>query len=107
MLLLMFTWFFLSLLVISLVVRLLLLWRQRRHVMAHREEVPAAFSTQVSLKQHQTAADYTRANLTVAAAKQIFGVLLLLAWTLGGGIEAMIWIWAELASPAGKLSLAR
>jgi STE24 endopeptidase len=93
MLLRMFTWLFLSLLAAGLAVQLLLLWRQRRHVIAHRGEVPAAFSQQVTLEQHQNAADYTHANLTIAAAKQIFGALLLLAWTLGGGIEGMIWIW--------------
>lgn len=89
----MFTWLFLSLLAVVLVIQLLLLWRQHRHVAAHRDEVPAAFSEQVTLEQHQTAADYARANLSIAAVKQIFGALLLLAWTLGGGLEAMIWIW--------------
>jgi STE24 endopeptidase len=89
----MFTWLFLTLLAVTLAVRLLLLWRQHRHVTAHREEVPAAFSTQVTLEQHRTAADYTRAALAIAVAKQLFGALLLLAWTLGGGIEAMTGIW--------------
>ncbi|MDX8406359.1 MAG: M48 family metallopeptidase [Mariprofundus sp.] len=66
---------------------LYLSWRQRRAVRNHRHQVPAAFADAISLKAHQKAADYTFSRLGVENISQLIGLLLLLMWTLGGGLD--------------------
>jgi STE24 endopeptidase len=68
--------------------------RQARHVRAHRSEVPAAFAGRMDLADHRRAADYTVARLAVQRWDIALDTLLLLAWTLGGGIT---WLFATLA----------
>jgi STE24 endopeptidase len=68
--------------------------RQARHVRAHRSEVPAAFAGRMDLADHRRAADYTVARLAVQRWDIALDSLLLLAWTLGGGIT---WLYATLA----------
>lgn len=78
---------FLTALLISLSIKLWLLWRQMRHVAAHRATVPAAFADRISLTDHQKAADYTLAKARTAIAP-LFTELGLVLWlTLGGGLE--------------------
>src|SRR5690606_23926259 len=81
-----FTGLFLAFLALGLVLRLWLNWRQVRHVRAHRERVPEAFADAVTLEQHQKAADYTIAKSVLGRWDAALGVVLLLAFTLGGGI---------------------
>lgn len=76
-------------LLLSLAVKLWLATRQMRHVAAHRHQVPAAFAATVTLQAHQRAADYTLAKGRFGLASMAFGSLLLLAWTLLGGLEAL------------------
>ena len=61
--------------------------RQRRHVRAHRGAVPARFTSTISLAAHQKAADYTLAKLGVERWAGLWSVMVLLAWTLGGGLN--------------------
>ncbi|AEG92303.1 M48 family metallopeptidase [Ramlibacter tataouinensis] len=63
--------------------------RQVRHVVRHREAVPAAFAGTVSLASHQKAADYTIAKARVGLLELAFGTAVLLGWTLLGGLDAL------------------
>ncbi len=66
------------------------LWLARRHlahIAAHRAEVPQVFHEKVDLAAHQKAADYTSAKTRLSMLDGSFETLLLLALTLGGGIQ--------------------
>ena len=63
--------------------------RQIRHVARHRGAVPAAFAGKVSLEAHQRAADYTIAKLRFGLLTTAFGAMVLLGWTLLGGLDAL------------------
>lgn len=67
--------------------------RQIRHVLANRAQVPDEFADRISLAEHQKAADYTVARTRFGSINQIIGVVILLVWTLGGGIDALDQIW--------------
>lgn len=84
-----FTIIFISALLFSTVVKLWLAQRQLRHVLAHRHKVPDAFSTQVELVAHQKAADYTRAKTQLSMLSALFEAMLLLAFTMGGGLQLL------------------
>ena len=71
---------------------LLKLWlnaRQVRHVAQHRGEVPKAFANQISLNDHQKAADYTLAKAKVAQIDMLIDAAVLVGWTLMGGLSAL------------------
>jgi STE24 endopeptidase len=76
-------------LVLSLALRLWLATRQIRHVLAHREAVPAAFAATVPLTAHQKAADYTVARSRFGILNMAFGAAVLIAWTLLGGLNEL------------------
>ena len=63
--------------------------RQVRHVAGHRAQVPEAFAQRISLAAHQKAADYTLAKARVALIDMTLGAVVLLAWTLLGGLDAL------------------
>ena len=58
---------FVSALAAATATRLWLAGRQVKHVTAHRSGVPAQFAGEVSLAEHQKAADYTAAKTRFAA----------------------------------------
>ncbi len=91
------TYLFLAALSLSLGVQLWLTLRQRRHVTTHRVAVPEAFAGRITLEAHQKAADYTRSNTHMDMFELFFGALLLLGWTLGGGLEWLDIQWRTLA----------
>lgn len=71
---------------------LLKLWlnaRQVRHVAEHRGEVPQAFVGQITLNDHQKAADYTLAKAKVAQIDILVDAFVLVGWTLLGGLSAL------------------
>jgi STE24 endopeptidase len=71
---------------------LLKLWlnaRQVRHVAQHRGEVPKAFANQISLNDHQKAADYTLAKAKVGQIDLLIDAAVLVGWTLMGGLSAL------------------
>ena len=80
---------FAAAIVSSFVLKTWLALRQMRHVAAHRGEVPAAFVGTVSLEAHQKAADYTLARGRFGLISLAFGTVVLLAWTLLGGLDAV------------------
>jgi len=88
-----FTLIFLAALVLTTLVRLWLGVRQMRYVRAHRDAVPDAFVGQVSLADHRKAADYSAAKTPLAFAHILLDAALLLAFTLGGGLQALDELW--------------
>lgn len=83
------TWTWIVLLFASLAtaISLFLSTRQEMHVKAHRDTVPQRFADKISLAAHQKAADYTLAKLSPSNFGQIFALFVLLAWTVGGGLN--------------------
>ena len=80
---------FLVAIAVSSGLRVWLARRQIEHVTKHRDRVPDAFAEEVSLKEHQKAADYTVAKARFSHWTLGARVVVLLAWTLGGGIDAL------------------
>jgi len=80
---------FLAALALHLAVRWWLATRQIRFVDAHRDRVPEPFAARVPLAAHDKAADYTIARVRLGRLALGARALLLLGWTLGGGIEAL------------------
>ncbi len=82
-----FTILFLAMLALSLLIRLWLSQRQISHIRAHRASVPDAFAGNISLDEHQKAADYTIAKTRFGRLPMFYDAALLLVWTLAGGLE--------------------
>ena len=90
------TLIFISLLIFTTLTRLWLGSRQVAYVQAHRAQVPAAFSADISLEAHQKAADYSSAKTKLALTEIIVQALLLLAFTLGGGLQWLDDAWRNI-----------
>ncbi len=88
-----FTLLFVTMLALSTALQLWLEQRQLRHVSAHRAQVPEAFSAQITLNEHQKAADYTAAKVGLARIELLYAAVILLGLTLGGGIELLDLLW--------------
>ena len=83
------TWLFAAALLLSLVAKCWLATRQMRHVAAHRDQVPSAFIGTVTPQAHRRGADYTLAKSRFGLLATAFGTLVLLGWTLLGGLDAL------------------
>jgi STE24 endopeptidase len=83
----------LGLLVAGTTLQWWLLRRQAAHVSRHADQVPPAFTNGISLADHRKAAAYTLAKLGLARWELLFGVPVLLAWTLGGGLALLDRAW--------------
>ena len=70
--------------------------RQIRHVLAHRHRVPNEFSDRISLEEHQKAADYTVIRTRFGMLNHFIGVIILLGWTLAGGLDVLDTVWRGL-----------
>ncbi len=91
-----FTIIFLAALVLSTALRLWLGVRHMRHVRARRGEVPAEFDAQVTLADHERAADYTVAKGRLGLIEILIEATLLLVFTMGGllqSIDAVLHAW--------------
>jgi len=88
-----FTTIFLAALATSLLLRLWLAWRQLSHVGKHREQVPESFASRIPLEDHRKAADYTRVNTRIGMLALVWDSLLLVGWTLGGGLDWLDSVW--------------
>ncbi len=84
-----YTFVVLTALVAGLALQLWLLSRQASHVRRHRDVVPEAFRSRIPLESHQRAADYTVAKTHLRQFEEVLGALLLLFWTIGGGLNAV------------------
>ncbi|VTU35219.1 Protease HtpX [Variovorax sp. PBL-H6] len=76
-------------LVAGLIVKFWLATRQIRHVASHRDAVPAAFAQAITLAAHQKAADYTIAKTRFGLLEMVWGAMVLLGWTLLGGLNLL------------------
>ena len=84
-----FTLFFSAALLLGVLTKLYLSARQVKHVAQHRDHVPAAFASTVTLQAHQKAADYTLAKSKLGMMELALGTAVLLGWTLLGGLDAL------------------
>ena len=91
------TLIFLLALVLSLVIQFWLDRRQLTHVLRHRDAVPDAFKERIPLDAHQKAADYTVTRTRLGIMELVLGTILLLLWTLGGGLQFVDTFWRGLA----------
>ena len=96
-----FSTLFLVALGVGLLCRLGLARRQAAHVAAHRGAVPGAFAATISLEAHQKAADYTVARVRLGMVDVLVSAALLLALTLGGGLQALHDLCARFVEPGG------
>jgi len=84
-----FTIVFLVVLALATLTRVWLSLRHITHVAAKRDAVPPEFSERISLAGHQKAADYTAAKTRLGILETLVSVALLLAFTLGGGLQLL------------------
>ncbi len=82
-----FTTIFLITVFAGLTLQLWLAARQATYIRSHAEAVPPAFADRISLEQHQKAASYSLARLGVERWDLVLGMLVLLGWTIGGGLN--------------------
>ena len=80
---------FIGLVVIATGLQLWLTRRQIEHVQRHRAAVPSAFSGSISLEAHQKAADYTAARQNFGLVRLALSLVMLIGWTLLGGLETL------------------
>lgn len=92
-----FTWVFVTTLLASSVLQVWLTVRNMNHVRKRRDRVPEAFRSTVPLEDHQKAADYTVVKSGFGIIELTYGVVLLLAWTLGGGLNLLDELWRSAA----------
>ncbi len=90
-----FTVIFLSALTLTVLTQLWLATRQIRHVLTHRDRVPETFSSRIDLEAHRRAADYTCAKTRLRYVGISLEAVLLLVFTLGGGLNALAAFWSN------------
>lgn len=90
------TLIFVGLLAFGTIIRFWLGTRQINYVQSHRNSVPAAFSENISLDAHQKAADYSSAKTKIGLSEMIVQAVLLLALTIGGGLQWIDTIWTNI-----------
>lgn len=91
-----FTLFFVLFLAVGIAIQMWLAGRHKRHVHAHQNAVPKVFAEKVSLKEHQKAADYTITKINFSQKILIVETIILLIWTLGGGLNILDHAWRSL-----------
>ena len=89
-----FSFVFILALCATVALRCWLAVRQLRHVAAHREAVPAQFAGRITLGSHQKAADYSMTRTRLGFLSLAIEVAVLLAFTLGGGLQVLHDWWA-------------
>lgn len=88
-----FSGLFVAALVLTTLAKLWLARRHLAHIAMYRAEVPAAFRARIDLAAHQKAADYTSAKTRLSMLDDVFEAIVLLAFTLGGGIGWLAGTW--------------
>src|SRR5690606_13016386 len=83
----MLTLLFIIFLLADVLLRFYLGLRQIRHVYRHQNEVPAEFSERIGLHSHQRAARYTIARTRLGLSERLVEALVLLGFTLLGGLQ--------------------
>ncbi len=90
------TFIFVGLLAFSSMIRFWLGSRQISHVQHHRDQVPDAFVKNIALDAHQKAADYSSAKTKLGLAEMVVQALLLLVFTIGGGLQWLDSFWTAI-----------
>ena len=94
-----FTITFLAVLLTTLGLRLWLAQRQIHHIWKHRNTVPAPLASYIPIPSHQRAADYSLDKTKLSQWEIFYESLLLLGWTLGGGLNLVDSAWLSLHLP--------
>ena len=81
--------FFLSFLFIEQVIEIYLSFRNRISIKNNRNQVPDDFKETISLKDHQKAAEYQLTLIDFGFFFRIYGLLVLLLWTIGGYLSRL------------------
>lgn len=84
-----FSVLFVAFLLLTLVVRFWLGSRHIRHVLAHRQAVPAEFAARIPLEAHRKAADYTVAKTKFGLLVLLVNAAVLIGFTLLGGLQLL------------------
>lgn len=84
-----FSVLFVVFLLLTLGLRYWLAARHVRHIQQHRSAVPTEFAANVPLAAHQKAADYTVAKTRFGLVGLIWSTVILVGWTLLGGLQAL------------------
>ena len=101
-----FTIVFLAVLIAGLGLQIMLLFRHMRYVRRHADSVPELFQDRVSLEEHRKAAAYTVAKSRTGIFELLIGAIILVGWTLGGGLDlldawwrglGLSWLWTGVA----------
>jgi len=90
-----FTLIFILAVIATIGTQLWLSIRQSKHVAEHRPAVPSEFTESITLEEHQKAADYTQAKGSFGRKELLISTVLLLVWTLGGGLAWLDGLWSE------------
>ena len=90
-----FTSLFLLFLSIYILTMLWLNFRQKKSIQDSFNVVPQSFQKDISLKEHQKAGLYSLDKLKVDNFEILFSSLLLVLWTIGGGIDLINNFWAS------------
>ena len=83
------TYVFAAAVLLHLALRFWLALRQMRAVALRRGAVPPRFAQKITLAAHRRAADYTAAKLRFGVLEGGAAALILLGWTLLGGLDAL------------------
>ncbi len=84
-----FTKFFLVALFLKSLIESLLDKRNMDHILKNRNTVPVKFLSQITLEDHQKAADYSVTKIKVGQFFHLIDLAIFLVWTLGGGLELL------------------
>lgn len=95
-----FTLVFILGVALTAAVRLWLARRQIRTVSANRSHVPAPFADEIPVDSHHKAADYTLARTRFEMVIVVYHTLLVLLWTIGGGLNLLDTAWRATGSSA-------
>jgi len=98
-----FTLIFLLAILASVVALLWLNFRQDKAIKATFDKVPEGFEEAISLKDHQKAGLYTQAKLLVSHFEIIVSTIVLLLWTVGGGLNQLDLFWRNLVTESSLM----
>ena len=93
-----FSVLFVAFFAFTLILRFWLANRHIRHVLANRDAVPVEFAASIALAAHQKAADYTVAKTRLGVFGLLFSSVVLIGFTLIGGLQ---WLATTLAPLLG------
>jgi len=90
-----FTFIFLFAISASVLSLLWLNFRQDKAINNSFNAVPEGFSESIKLEDHQKAGNYTKAKLLLNHFEIIFSTIILLIWTIGGGMNWLDIYWSQ------------